>query len=129
MLNASRPAAAAVFWRAGLLAFFLLSAAAMALAETAPLKTLSGRVHHTDVSRELLLLDFTHPATGVQKQMAFRVTHETGLNGFRALPDMQTSDIVTVDYHELPDGELKAVYVAKFRISGPPSGMENFKGL
>ncbi len=61
--------------------------------------------------------------------MAFRVKQETGLNGFRGLPEMKAQDIVSIDYEELPDGELKAVYVAKFRVSGPPAGLENFKGL
>lgn len=107
--------------------FFLLFSAATA--QGAALKTLSGRVNHTDPAKEILFVDFTHPATGAVQAVAFRVTRETGLNGFRSLPEMKAEDIVTVDYEEQPDGISKALYVAKFRVSGPPTGMENFKGF
>lgn len=111
---------------------FLLLGGMLILQGTAhagPLKTLSGRVNHTDLNKETLVVDFTHPATGMVQAMQFRVTQETGLNGFHALADMRPQDIVTVDYEEQKEGLLKAVYVAKFRIAGPPTGLENFKGL
>lgn len=111
------------------LLFILYGAIFVLPAQAAVLKTLSGRVNHTDPSKKLLVVDFTHPATGAVQAMVFRVTHETGLNGFRALPEMRTKDIVTIDYEEQPDGISKAIYVAKFRVSGPPTGLENFKGF
>ena len=109
--------------------FILFSAAGAAPAQAAVLKTLSGRVESVDAAKEILTVEFTHPSTGVVQRLPFHVTRETGLNGFRTLPDMQAQDIVTVDYEEQPDGIAKALYVAKFRISGPPTGMENFKGF
>jgi len=114
------------FLRPAPLFLFLLCAGT---AQAATLKTLSGRVNHTDSAKEILVVDFTHPATGTVQAVAFRVTRETGLNGFRSLPEMKAEDIVTVDYEEQTDGIAKALYVAKFRISGPPDGMENFKGF
>ena len=111
------------------LLFFILFCSVPHLSQAAVLKTLSGRVNRTDSAKEILIVDFTHPATGAVQAMAFRVTRETGLNGFRALPEMKAKDIVTVDYEDQPDGIAKALYVAKFRVSGPPTGMENFKGF
>ena len=112
------------------LVFFILGGTAgVPLAQAAVLKTLSGRVESVDTAKEILMVEFTHPATGIIEMLPFHVTRETGLNGFRTLPDMKTEDIVTVDYEEQPDGISKALYVAKFRISGPPTGMENFKGF
>lgn len=117
------------FLSLSLLFFILFYTVCPLPAQAAVLKTLSGRVNRTDSTKEILIIDFTHPATGAVQAMVFRVTRETGLNGFRTLPEMQAQDIVTVDYEEQPDGISKALYVAKFRVSGPPTGMENFKGL
>ncbi|MBP9865301.1 MAG: hypothetical protein KBC91_02735 [Candidatus Omnitrophica bacterium] len=111
------------------LLLLLFCTAVVPVSQAAILKTLSGRVNRTDPAKEILIVDFTHPATGAVQAMAFRVTRETGLNGFHTLPEMKAKDIVTVDYEEQPDGISKALYVAKFRVSGPPTGMENFKGL
>lgn len=102
--------------------FIFLSCSASLHAQV--LKTLSGRVSRTDPSAGILYVNFTNPATEAVREMPFHITLHTGLHDIRRLAEVKPEDIVTVDYEESPSGELQAVYVAKFRISGPPTGFK-----
>ena len=93
------------------------------------LKTLSGRVLEVDTQHNLLRVDFQHPATSERKELLFVVNAQTGLSGITALSQLRYDDPVTIDYDENLPGVLEARHISKVRLTGPPVGMENFRGF
>jgi len=114
-------------------AFFILGVVLLigfaAAAESAVVKTLSGRINKIDFEKQYLVVGFQHPVTGEFKNLTFRIQDQTGLGGVASFEDFQPKDPITIDYEENEEGERVAHYIKKVQLTGPPAGLEDFRGL
>lgn len=93
------------------------------------MKTLSAHVVQVSPDGSSLDVDFRHPATEKVQRLTFYVDNQTGLSGFEKLPDLRSGQVVNIDYVE---GDKKHFFIrriARVKLSGPPAGLENFRGL
>jgi len=95
------------------------------LAEEVLIKTLGGQVLSVDTEKNILGIDFLHPATGEREKLFFLVNGSTDFRGVAALRELRPKDPVTVDYVE-EDSMPAARLVSRVPLSGPPDGLEKF---
>ncbi len=105
-----------------------LSASAVWAAEPT-LKTLSARVVSIEENGAGLYVDFRHPATGKIHRLLFFMDNQSGLNGIDHLQELRSGQVVNIDYVEGKKGRLLIRHLTRVRLSGPPPGLENFRGL
>ncbi len=93
------------------------------------MKTLSAHVVSVAANGSSVEVDFRHPATGKVLKMKFIVDGQTGLSGIDKLQELRAGQVVNIDYVEDPKGRLCIRRIARVKLSGPPAGLENFRGL
>ncbi len=99
------------------------------LTEAALIKTLSGTVAKVDLDNRRVHVDFRHPATGEMQEKIFQIRDRTGIGGVPSLADFSIRDAISIDYEENEEGLLVAHYIKKVQLTGPPPGLENFRGF
>jgi hypothetical protein len=109
------------------LAFLCFSQICMADAPT--MKTLSAHVVKVSQDSSSVDVDFRHPATGEIQHLTFHVDNQTGLSGFDNLQELRAGQVVNLDYVEGEKHRLLIRRIARVKLSGPPAGLENFRGL
>ena len=98
-------------------------------AEEPVMKTLSAHVVRVAADEKSIDVDFRHPATGEVRQMTFYVDGGTGLSKLDRLSELRTGQVVSIDYVEGEKQRLLIRRIARVKLSGPPSGLEKFRGL
>jgi len=93
------------------------------------MKTLSAHMVKVEADGSAIQVDFRHPATGKVRRMKFFADEQTGLSGFGKLQELRAGQVVNIDYVEDPKGRLCIRRIARVKLSGPPAGLENFRGL
>ena len=93
------------------------------------MRTLSAHVTKVAANGSSLDVDFRHPATGEVQGMTFYVDTQTGLSGIEKLQELRSGQVVTIDYVEGEKHRLLIRHIARVKLSGPPAGLENFRGL
>ncbi len=114
--------------------FFLLFAAFLILPVHARcaepvMKTLSAHVVKPAKDGSSIEVDFRHPATEKIQRLVFYVDDQTGLSGIPKLTDLRSGQVVSIDYVEGAQGRLLIRRIARVKLSGPPPGLEKFRGL
>ena len=93
------------------------------------MKTLSAHVVEVATDSASMQVDFRHPATEKVRRLTFYADNQTGLSGFEKLRDLRSGQVVTIDYVEGEKHRLFIRRIARVKLSGPPAGLENFRGL
>jgi hypothetical protein len=93
------------------------------------MKTLSAHVVEVAADDASLDVDFRHPATGEVRRMTFYVDNQTGLSGIDKLQELRAGQIVNIDYVEGEKHRFLIRRIARVKLSGPPAGLEKFRGL
>jgi vacuolar-type H+-ATPase subunit B/Vma2 len=93
------------------------------------MKTLSAHVVKVAEDGASLEVDFKHPATEEVRHLTFFVDNQTGLSKIEKLQDLRSGQVVSIDYVEGEKGRLLIRRIARVKLSGPPAGLEKFRGL
>ena len=93
------------------------------------MKTLSAHVVKVAEDGSSLDVDFRHPATREVQRMTFYADNQTGLSGFNGLRELRAGQVVNIDYVEGEKHRLFIRHIARVKLSGPPAGLEHFRGL
>lgn len=93
------------------------------------MKTLSAHVVKIAPDGTSLEVDFHHPATEKIQRMIFHVDGQTGLSGIEKLTELRSGQVVNIDYVEGEKHRLFIRRIARVKLSGPPAGLEKFRGL
>ena len=93
------------------------------------MKTLSAHVVKVAADEKSLEVDFTHPATEKVQRLTFHVDPETGLSKLARLNELRPGQVVSIDYVEIGKNRLSIRRIARVKLSGPPQGLEKFRGL
>lgn len=93
------------------------------------MKTLSAHVVKAAEDGSRIEVDFRHPATGEIQHLTFYVDGQTGLSGVEKLQEFRAGQVVTIDYVEADKHRRLIRRIARVKLSGPPAGLENFRGL
>jgi|GEM_PF-951382 len=93
------------------------------------MKTLSAHVVKVAEDGSSIEVDFRHPATEEVQHLTFYVDGQTGLSGIEKLQELRSGQVVNIDYVEGEKRRLLIRYIARVKLSGPPSGLEKFRGL
>lgn len=113
----------------GCLTFFIFLAAAGRISAAEPvMKTLSAHVVRAAEDGKSVEVDFRHPATEKRHHLRFYLDNESGLSGFDTLKDLRAGQVVSIDYVELK-GRRYIRHMARIKLSGPPAGLEHFRGF
>jgi len=111
-----------------LLFVFLMSSLCLHAAEPVT-KTLSAHVVKVADDDSSLDVDFRHPATGETHRLTFYKDNQTGLSGIDKLQELRAGQVVNIDYVEGEKHRLLIRYIVRVKLSGPPAGLEKFRGL
>lgn len=93
------------------------------------MKTLSAHVVIVAADGASLEVDFKHPATEEIQRLTFFADNQTGLSKIEKLQDLHPGQVVSIDYVEGEKGRLLIRRIARVKLSGPPAGLEKFRGL
>jgi hypothetical protein len=93
------------------------------------MKTLSAHVAKVAEDGSNLEVDFRHPATGEIQRLIFYRDDQTGMSGFDKLQELRAGQVVNIDYVEGEKRRLLIRYIVRVKLSGPPAGLEKFRGL
>jgi hypothetical protein len=93
------------------------------------MKTLSAHVVKVAEDSSSIDVDFRHPATEETRRLTFYVDNQTGLSRFKALKELRAGQVVSIDYVEGEKHRLLIRRIARVNLSGPPAGLEKFRGL
>ncbi|MEI7751449.1 MAG: hypothetical protein WCJ71_05080 [Candidatus Omnitrophota bacterium] len=93
------------------------------------MKTLSAHVVKVAEDSTSVDVDFRHPATGEIQHLTFHADDQTGLSGLDKLQELRAGQVVNIDYVEGEKHRLLIRRIARVKLSGPPAGLENFRGL
>jgi hypothetical protein len=93
------------------------------------MKTLSAHVVKVAPGNRSIKADFRHPATGKVQRLTFYVDGQTGLSKLKSLDELHPGQVVSIDYVEGPQKRLLIRRIARVKLSGPPQGLEKFRGL
>jgi len=107
---------------------FLAASACLCAAEPV-MRTLSAHVVKIAEDGSSLDVDFRHPATGEVHRMTFYLDHGAGLKETEQLRELRAGQVVNIDYMEGEKHRLLIRRIARVKLSGPPAGLENFRGL
>ncbi|MFH0984643.1 MAG: hypothetical protein V1882_03805 [Candidatus Omnitrophota bacterium] len=92
------------------------------------MKTLSAHVAKVAENGSNIEVDFRHPATEEIQHLTFYVDGQTGLSGVARLQEFRAGQVVNIDYVEGEKHRLLIRRIARVKLSGPPAGLENFRG-
>jgi hypothetical protein len=113
-----------------LLFFLTLLMTSLCLYASEPvMKTLSAQVVKVAEDGSSLDVDFRHPATGEVSRMTFYVDAHTGLSKMAKLQELHAGQVVNIDYMEGVQHRFLIRRIARVKLSGPPAGLERFRGL
>ncbi len=98
-------------------------------AEAPVLKTLSAHVVRVAEDGQSLDVDFHNPATGKIEPLTFTLEKGSGLSKLKGLHELRAGQIVNIDYVEGDKHRLLIRRIARVKLSGPPAGLEKFRGL
>ncbi len=98
-------------------------------ADSPVMKTLSAHVVKVAADGASLDVDFRHPATEKIQRITFYADGGTGLSGIEKLEELRSGQVVSIDYVEGEKHRLLIRRIARVKLSGPPAGLENFRGL
>ena len=112
---------------AAFLAVFLVTA--LCGASEPVMKTLSAHVVKVAPGNGSIDVDFKHPATNKVQHLTFYVDGQTGLSRLKSLDELRSGQVVSIDYVEGPQKRLLIRRIARVKLSGPPQGIEKFRGL
>lgn len=101
----------------------------LCVAEAPVMKTLSAHVVKVAADEKSIDVDFKHPATGEVHRWTFFVDGQTGLSKLKTLSELRAGQIVNIDYVEGEKKRLLIRRIARVKLSGPPPGLEKFRGL
>ena len=93
------------------------------------MKTLSAHVVKVAEDSSSIDVDFRNPATEETRRLTFYVDGQTGLSRFKALTELRAGRVVSIDYVEGEKHRLLIRRIARINLSGPPAGLEKFRGL
>jgi len=93
------------------------------------MKTLSAHVVKAAADNQSIDVDFRHPATEKVQRLTFYVDGQTGLSGIDKLEELRSGQVVNIDYVEGEKHRLLIRRIARVKLSGPPAGLEKFRGL
>lgn len=93
------------------------------------MKTLSAHVVKVAEDGSSIDVDFRHPATEKIHHLTFYIDNQTGLSGINKLQELKAGQVVNIDYIEGAPGRLFIRRIARVKLSGPPQGLEKFRGL
>jgi hypothetical protein len=93
------------------------------------MKTLSAHVVKVAEDGSSMDVDFRHPATEEIQRLTFYVDNQTGLSGLDKLQELRAGQVVNIDYVEGNRHRLLIRYIVRVKLSGPPAGLEKFRGL
>jgi hypothetical protein len=93
------------------------------------MKTLSAHVAKVSEDGLSIDVDFHHPATKEIQRLTFYVDGQTGLSGLEKLQELHAGQVVSIDYVEGERHRLLIRRIARVKLSGPPAGLERFRGL
>ncbi len=93
------------------------------------MKTLSAHVIKVAEDGLSVDVDFRNPATEEVQPLTFHVDDQTGLSGFAELPELRAGQVVNIDYVEGEKHRFLIRRIARVKLSGPPAGLEKFRGL
>lgn len=93
------------------------------------MKTLSAHVVKVAADNSSIDVDFRHPATGKVHRLTFYVDGQTGLSKLKSLDELRSGQIVNIDYVEGAKHRLLIRRIARVKLSGPPAGLEKFRGF
>jgi hypothetical protein len=93
------------------------------------MKTLSAHVIKVAPGNGSIDVDFKHPATNKVQRLTFYVDNQTGLSKIKSLDELRSGQVVSVDYVEGSQKRLLIRRIARVKLSGPPQGLEKFRGL
>ena len=124
-LDLSRPVSKRFFL---FLLVFLMFSLCLYAAEPV-MKTLSAHVAKVAEDGSSVDVDFRHPATEEIHRLTFHVDNQTGLSGFDKLQELRAGQVVNIDYVEGERHRLLIRHITRVKLSGPPAGLEKFRGL
>lgn len=93
------------------------------------MKTLSAHVVKVAEDGSSIDVDFHHPATKEVHRLTFFTDNQTGLSGIGKLRELRAGQVVSIDYVEGAKGRFFIRRIARVKLSGPPSGLEKFRGF
>lgn len=93
------------------------------------MKTLSAHVVKVAEDGFSMDVDFRHPATEEIQRLTFYVDDQTGLSGLEKLTELRSGQVVSIDYAEGKKHRFLIRRIARVKLSGPPAGLEKFRGL
>lgn len=93
------------------------------------MKTLSAHVVKVADDHLSIDVDFKHPATEKVERLTFYMDKESGLSKLKSLEELRPGQVVVIDYTEGPKHRLLIRRIARVKLSGPPSGLEKFRGF
>ena len=99
------------------------------MAESPVMKTLSAHVVKVAADGTSLDVDFHHPSSGKVQRLTFYMDAQTGLSRMATLQELRSGQVVNIDYVEGEKHRLLIRRIARVKLSGPPAGLENFRGL
>ena len=98
-------------------------------ADSSVMKTLSAHVVKVAADGSSIDVDFRHPATEKTQRLTFYMDAHTGLSRIEKLQELRSGQVVNIDYVEGEKHRLLIRRIARVKLSGPPAGLENFRGL
>lgn len=93
------------------------------------MKTLSAHVVKVAADEKSIEVDFKHPATEKVNRLVFYVDAGTGLSKMARLNELHPGQVVSIDYVEGEKNRFLIRRIARVKLSGPPYGLEKFRGL
>ena len=93
------------------------------------MKTLSAHMALVASDGSSLDVDFNNPVTEKMERLTFHVDKASGLSKIEKLQDLRAGQVVNFDYVEGPKHRLLIRRIARVKLSGPPAGLEKFRGL
>jgi hypothetical protein len=93
------------------------------------MKTLSAHVAEVAEDGSSIDVDFRHPATEEIRRLTFYMDGQSGLSGFEKLRELRAGQVVSIDYVEGEKRRLLIRRIARVKLSGPPAGLEKFRGI
>lgn len=116
-------------WALSVALILALFGSALLLADEPVMKTLSAHVVRVAPDGQSIDVDFHNPATGKIEPLTFTLEKGSGLSKLKGLHELRSGQIVNIDYVEGHKHRLLIRRIARVKLSGPPAGLEKFRGL
>lgn len=108
---------------------FLLMSPKLHAAELPTMRTLSAHVVKVAADGTSIDVDFRHPVTQKIQQLTFYLDARAGRHETQKLQQLRSGQVVNIDYVEGEKHRLLIRRISRVKLSGPPAGLEKFRGL